>query len=190
MNSTIKILLLICGLITIVCYYSDGRMTRKEALKQAVSEFNHKNGVEKTSIYHPENYVEIVTDTLIADVFKVHIKNYSLMEENLLITNASDANSNKKTYQRIFASEIQISKTTKDIFKMDISAREFKVLFPDSFWEHATLQHAWVNQELSNEEAVKLDISFLNPQNNNYKLYRMSIDHNGQHSLNLIEQRS
>lgn len=59
---------------------------------------------------------------------------------------------------------------------------------PDPFWDNATLQHAWVNQELSNTNSVTLDFSFINLQNHNYKLYRMAIDADGHHSVTMIEQ--
>ncbi|MEO8774320.1 MAG: hypothetical protein ABI263_08330 [Gelidibacter sp.] len=60
----------------------------------------------------------------------------------------------------------------------------------DLFWDSATLQHVWVNQELSNIDDIILDISFINPKNDAYKVYRMSIDSHGHQTLNLIEERS
>ena len=96
----------------------------------------------------------------------------------------------KKKQHRVFESEVIISTPTKELLTMHISAEQFKSRSSDEFWNHATLQHVWVNQELSNTNNVKLDISFINPSDNSYKLYRMSIDANGQQEIYLIEERT
>lgn len=185
-----KNVLLFVALISIVCLSCDGRQTKKEALERAVSEFNLKSTPLEMVTYQPKDYVEIVTDTIISNQINVRIKNYSLLDEAILVSEASDITSKKINYQRVFESEICISTTSKDIFKTHISAKQFKMLDTDPFWDEATLQHAWVNQELSTIENIKLDISFINPKNEAYKLYRMSIDAFGQQTLNLIEERS
>lgn len=182
--------LLLLALISIICLSCDGRKTQKEALEHAISEFNLKNNVSEKVNYHPEAYVEIVTDTIISNGIKVHIKNYSLLDEQILISNTTDATSKEVKYQRVFESEIIVSKASKDILSTHISAKEFKTSATDLFWNNATLQHVWVNQDLSTDDDIKLDISFINPKNNAYKLYRMSIDGYGQQTLNLIEERS
>lgn len=165
----------------------DKRQTKNEALQQAIASFNLKNpAVERIG---PEMEVDIVTDTIIFDTFKIRIKNFTSSEEENFISEAADLPSNKKKYSPIFAAEICVSKASKDIFNMYLSAKEFKMVAPpDPFWDNATLQHAWVNQELSNTNSVTLDISFINLQNHNYKLYRMAIDADGHHSVTMIEQ--
>lgn len=185
-----KNVLLLVALILIVCLSCDGRQTKKEALELAVFEFNLKNTPFEMATYHPEGHVEIVTDTIISNSIKVSIKNYSLLDEKILVSDATDPISKKIKYQRVFESEISISIASKDILNTHISANQFKAIDTDPFWDTATLQHAWVNQELSTLNHIKLDISFINPQNDAYKLYRMSIDSYGQQTLNLIEERS
>ena len=96
---------------------------------------------------------------------------------------------NKKQH-RIFESDIVISTPTKEILSTHISAEQFKLYNADAFWNNATLQHVWVNQDLSTSENIKLDISFINPHNNSYKLYRMSIDENGHQKIDFIEERT
>lgn len=78
---------------------------------------------------------------------------------------------------------------SKDVFRTHISAKQFKLLDSDLFWNTATLQHVWVNQDLSTVDDIILDMSFINPKNNAYRLYRMSIDLYGQESVNLIEKQ-
>lgn len=182
--------LLFIAIISIVCLSCDGRQTKKEALEHAISEFNLKNTVLETFTYQPEAHVEITTDTLLSNNINVHIKNYSIIDEQILISNTTEATLKEFKYQRVFESEVIASKASKDIFRTHISAKQFKLIDPDRFWDSATLQHAWVNQDLSTDVDIKLDISFINPKNNAYKLYRMSIDADGFQTLKLIEEYS
>ncbi|MBO3099380.1 hypothetical protein [Gelidibacter pelagius] len=181
--------LLLLALISMVFLSCDGRQTKKEALERAISKFNLKNTVLENVNYHPEAYVEIVTDTIISNSTNVRIKNYSLLDEQILVSSTTDPKLKALNYQRVFESEIIISKASKDVFRTHISAKQFKAIDTDRFWDSATLQHAWVNQELSTVDDIKLDIAFINPKNNAYKLYRMSVDLYGLQSLNLIEER-
>ena len=185
-----KNLLLLIALVSIVCLSCDGRQTKKEALQLAVSKYKIKTTPLEVVTFNPKAYVEIVTDTLISNSIMVRIKNYTLLDEQILVSNITDVISTQINYQRVFESEINISTASKDILRTHISAKQFKTIDADPFWDAATLQHAWVNQELSTIKDIKLDISFVNPKNNAYKLYRMSIDSYGQQTLNLIEERS
>lgn len=181
--------LLLIAILSIICLSCDGRRTKKEALAQAISEFNQNNSVLETFAYQPEKPVHITTDTLISNNLRVHITNYSLLNEQILISNKTETNLKEFKFQRVFESEVIVSKASKDIFSTHISAKQFKLSDPDRFWDNATLEHVWVNQELSTDVDIKLDISFINPKDNAYKLYRMSINAIGKHTLNLIEER-
>lgn len=174
-------------IITVVCFSCDGRQTKKESLQKAVSEFNLKTSPLSTVTYTPEAYVEIVTDTLIANAVSVQIKNYALMDAQILIPKDVPGHQH---YQRVFESEIRITTASKKIVHTHISAQQFRAVENDPFWEHATLQHAWVNQELSSVEDITLDISFMNPLTSAFKLYRMSINAQGQQTMTKIEEHS
>ncbi|MCK0114390.1 hypothetical protein [Gelidibacter sp. F63206] len=182
-------LFILTAVISIVLMACDGRQTKKEALERAISEFKLRNSVLEVVNYQPEAYVEIVTDTIISNRTNVHVKNYSLLDEQIFVSSTTNANFNEVTYQRVFESEIIVSMASKDIFRTHISAKQFKLRDADLFWNDVTLQHVWVNQELSTDDDIILDMSFINPKNNAYRLYRMSIDPYGRESVNLIEER-
>ena len=183
-----KNIFFVVALVSIICLSCDGRQTKKESLEHAISEFNLTSSPIEMVTYQPEAYVEIVTDTIVSNSVKVSIKNYALLDEQILVSDVKDAIYRKINYQRVFASEIHVSSASKDIFSIHISAKQFKAINADPFWDNATLQHAWVNQELSTMNDINLDISFINPKNKAYKLYRMSIDADGKQTLNLIEE--
>lgn len=180
-------LLLLTGFAFMSC---DGRKSKSMSLKEAVEEFNKKQMVIETINYYPESYTEVVTDTILSNKVKIHIKNYSLTNEGIVMSASQDISTKTEKQHRIFESEIVITTPTKEILNTHISAEQFKSRYADSFWKNATLQHVWVNQDLSTSEDIQLDISFINPTDNSYKLYRMSVDENGQQQINLIEERT
>lgn len=185
-----KTVFFVIAVISIGFLSCDGRKSKSVSLMESIEEFNQNQSNLETVGYYPKEYTEVVTDTLIADKFKIRIKNYSLENEAVLFTSVENIKPNKIAYHRVFESEIVVSTSTKTIFSGLISAALFKESSKDLFWNNVTLQHAWVNQELSTSDQVKVDVSFFNPEDNSYKLYRMSIDIEGQQQINLIEENS
>ena len=179
----IYIILLIISVGFVSC---DGRQNKRESLQKSITEFNTKYTQSQSITFFPKEYTEIVTDSIVSNRVKVSIKNYSSMDETIILA-SSEKNTN---YHRVFESEIVISFSSKAVFSTYISAKEFKLNnINDKFWNNATLEHVWVNQELSTEQTIQLDMSFINPKDKSFKLYRMSIDEKGQKLINLIEQQ-
>ena len=165
--------------------------SKRENLQNSISEFSKKHAdLNFSSHYYPTDYTEVQTDSLIANTFKVSIKNYSKMDANILV---SSENEDKKTtfnYHRVFESEINIKVASKLVFNATISAEDFKDSWQPEFWNHATLEHVWVNQDTSNDKELNLNISVINPKNNAYKLYELVVDNRGKQNLKLIEEHS
>lgn len=185
-----KNIFFIIVIISIAFISCDGRKSRSEALKASVEEFNEKQSESEIITYYPKEYTEVVSDTLISNKVKVHIKNYSLLNESIVMLENYKSIPNSNKQHRVFESEIVVSTPSKEILNIHISAKQFKSSYSDEFWNHATLQHVWVNQDLSTINDIKLDMSFINPSNNSYKFYRMSIDEHGQQRIELIEERT
>lgn len=164
----------------------DSRTSHGDSLKRAISEFNDKQLQLDIITITPENYTEIVTDTLIDNDFNVHIKNYSVMDKNIIINTLQGSNQKTIDYHRVFESEIAVATPQKTIFSTLISTEDFKTNHP--FWDRAILQHVWVNQEASTTTNVAIDIAFTNPQTKAYKLYQMSVDAFGKQQLLLKEE--
>jgi hypothetical protein len=183
-----RYLLTIYFLIATLCMSCDGRRNANEALKESVSIFNKKQASIAIISYYPKEYTELVTDTIISKDFKVSIKNYSVMNKNVIGSNSSKNKPKSTTYHRVFESEIIVYKASKDIFRTTISAEQFKGSDVNPFWNNATFEHAWVHQETSNEDEINLKLSFINPQTKSYKIYQMTIDSYGKQGINLLEE--
>lgn len=184
MKNILIVLILVC-----VAFVScDGRKSRSEALKSSIAEYNDRQSELVIINYYPKDYTEVVTDTLISNHLNVHIKNYSLLNEGLFMSIDDKTVTKKQKQHRIFESDVVISTPIKELVNIHISAEQFKSIYHDKFWNEATLEHVWVNQELSTLNDVNLDMSFINPSDNSYKFYRMSINGNGQRTIKLIEE--
>ncbi|MEZ4857167.1 MAG: hypothetical protein R2812_11915 [Gelidibacter sp.] len=182
-----KKILLLLFITSIIFMNCDGRKSHRESLQQAISEFNQKQRPHEIVTFYPKEYTEIVTDTLISNRFEVNIKNYSLMDQAITLKGLKNQTS-EKAFQRVFVSEVVVNSNSKAIFKAHINAEQFPLNTHSEFWNNATLEHVWVNQETSTKERVNLEISFLNPLDNTYKIYQMDVDSQGQHHIHLLEE--
>ena len=65
----------------------------------------------------------------------------------------------------IFESDIVVAIEDKIIYSSHISAEKFRGFESSDFWNNATLEHVWVNQEQSNTTTLSLGVSIINPKN-------------------------
>ncbi|HEX9826366.1 MAG TPA: hypothetical protein VGA80_07180 [Flavobacteriaceae bacterium] len=173
-----KYLLILLMVFTTFFMACDGRTSKSESLKNAISEFNGNYHIQNNFVtYIPKEYTEIITDTIIENKVNIHIKNYTLMDENVI--NSFDDNIHKLEYQRSFGSEIVVYNLSGVWFKTHLNASTFPENNHNSFWNNATLQHAWVNQEDSSGDNVSILVSFVNPTTKSYRLYQLHIDKTG-----------
>jgi hypothetical protein len=165
--------------------------SKRENLQNSISEFSKKHSdLNLVTRYYPEEYTEVQTDSIIANTFKVRIKNYSNMHSQILLSSETNDTKTKFNYHRVFESEITIAIATKQIFNTTIKAQDFKDIAQPEFWNNATLEQVWVNQETSNNKELHLEISFINPKNKTYKLYELMVTTEGEQHLKLIEEYS
>jgi hypothetical protein len=177
-----KNIVIIFTLITALFMSCDGRQSQRESLQNALNDFNKKQTSIDVIKYHPKEYTEIVTDTIISNTLEVKIKNYTLMDKQIPLISKSNE------VHRAFESEVEVFASSTSVFKTIINAELFATQKDTPFWNNATLEHVWVNQDLSTAKEVFMDVSFLNPITKDFKLYRMSVDVSGKHQIHLIEE--
>lgn len=185
-----KLWILIPCMVAFIFMSCDRRTSQKERLEQAVFEFNKNLNLDDLIHYYPENYTEIKTDSIISNTFKVNIRNYTSMRDEILTEESINAHQKTLTYHRVFESDILVSVEDNTIYNHHISVEKFKDISASKFWENATLEHVWVNQDTSTPVQLTLGVSFINPKDNTYKLYELQIDQLGNERLTLIEDHS
>ncbi len=173
-----KQFIVLLTLLSIVFTSCDGRYKSKDSLKESISEFKIEQQKEDRFTYKPKMYAEVVTDTIISNTVFIKIKNYTLMNTNVIIKDKSINTQKIIEYQRVFASEIEIKMHNRTIFKDVIDANSFRIN-SEPFWNNATLQHVWVNEERSTINKINLELSFIDPKSKIYRLYNMIVDENG-----------
>jgi hypothetical protein len=140
--------------------------------------------------YYPNQYTEIKTDSIISKTFRVHVKNYSVMTQGILVKKSVNNRNKTSQFHRVFESEITVAVNNKIIYSEHISVEKFRNFELTEFFNNATLEHVWINQEQSNTEKLSLGVSIINPKNNAFKLYEILIDKLGNERLTLIEDHS
>jgi len=185
-----KIWLLFPCILLLILISCDRKTSKKERLEHAISEFNKNQNLRGVKNYYPESYTEIKTDSIISNTFKVSIKNYVSSEAGILIKKPLNDVTQTAQYHRVFESDIVVAVADKIVFEKHISVAKFKAISASKFWDDATLEHVWVNQDTSNTDKLSLAISFINPKHQTYKLFEMEIDKSGNERLTLIEDHS
>jgi hypothetical protein len=165
----------------------DSRKSKIDRINDAVSEFNNNQRLIDLRDYQPESYAETKTDSIISKTFKVSVKNYTVMNQGILIKQTIKNLNKTSLFHRVFESEIVVVVEDKIIYSNHISAEKFRSFESSEFWENATLEHVWVNQEQSNTTTLSLGVSIINPKNKAFKLYEILIDKSGNERLTLIE---
>lgn len=175
-------LFILLGLAIMSC---DGRKSPNEFLKTAVAEFNKKHPQIETYTFYPKSYTEIKTDTLIGPHFRVIIKNYSLMDKTVEIAKTKQ---HQLQLHRVFESEVLVYNNTKTLVNRHLNVEVFKQIDPNPFWENATLEHVWVNQDTSNNHALNLEITFIDPKSKAFRHYLMTINQKGQQQITIKDK--
>lgn len=187
-----KQILFLCFAIAIILTSCDGRKTKKEFLDQAVVNYNLKYQTSEIANYKSNDTFRMVSDTIFSNNFSVHIENYSLPDHRFLLSQTLNKNSVLiSNYRQTHKADIDVIFEGRTIMSTTVSGEKLRFKFTDFlFWEDASLQHAWVNQDLSTDDKIMIDISVANLLYNSYKLFRMSIGKNGQYNINLIDQNN
>lgn len=185
-----NILLFLPCVFLILLMSCDHRNSKSEHLKHAVSEFNKNQKSIHINTYYPEYYTEIKTDSIISNTFKVSLNNFASKNDNILISESQETWKNTREFHRVFQCDVVVSVSDRIIIKERFSAETFRDNKGSKFWINATLEHVWVNQDLSNQNTLTLGISFINPKTKAFKHYEMHIDPHGNERLMLIEDHS
>ncbi len=183
-----KYLITIVLLALVVLTSCDRRTSKKEHLENAVSQFNKDLQPLEDKTFYPEDYVEIQTDSIISSVFKVKIKNYASMTAGILMDGTTSEGKKQRAVHRVFESDVMILVKDKVVFNRHISAENFRPIASSQFWEAATLEHVWVDQDHSNADYLTVNLSVINPKMNAFKLYELRIDASGKETVTLLEE--
>lgn len=151
--------------------------TKKQRFDDAIQVFNSQDIKLPEIKIIPEQYNEILTDTLLTSNFRIKIKNYSSTTDAIVVNETSE---NVEKHYRIISSDIIIYyknvKSTETTIRASDIANHFAI---DEFWNQANIQYSWVNQELSTANNVALNFTLYNPLLGQHRSITLTIDKNG-----------
>lgn len=125
----------------------EGRITPSKALKESVEKFKSTSTVEFFN-YYPENYLEVKTDTVFKNGFRIQLRTYSNMEKSVSYISESNGIYFETLYRQ-FESELCITYGNSSIYKNIINKTLLNSYLDDVIDDNYILKGAWVNDELS-----------------------------------------
>lgn len=156
----------------------DGRKNRNDALKESVTKF--KDSIKPTEIikYFPEVYEEIETDTILNNGFRVKVKTFTDMEQNVLNEFVIDT-IHYKYYYRNYTNKLEIFYKDKLIIDEYINKSNFTKDEDTLFWNDAILGGFSLEDININLDKVYINAFFCLVESEFCKEYKISIDKEG-----------
>ena len=161
----------------------DGRRQLKNSQAEAVKTFSLNTQHETVIEYIPNKTVEIVTDTIINHQTHIKISAKLNKHDMVFVPKKSTMANAVIAYQNAQAS-VLIKQKESVLFNKSIDKTMFNNT--DEFWKYAVLESVWVNQELSSDNAVVIDVIFKNPLLNHEKLCYLKVKDSGDYTVQVI----
>ncbi len=150
------------------------RYTHKEKLEQ--SKLSESFFEQET--YFPENYSEVVTDTIFSNGYHIKLKVYSDMNTSVLKEFKKDT-INYKHHFRNFKGELIVNLNGKEILNRTLDKSQFSNKKNDAFWQQAILGNIVLDNENSNDNEVLLHAFYRIPKSNQYKDFKIIVTSQG-----------
>ncbi|TYB73167.1 hypothetical protein [Bizionia myxarmorum] len=121
MKYTSLIILLVFAITFAAC---DGRDRLEKTPQEILKETKLLDSFSTKTVFIPQTYTEIKTDTILNNGFRIKIKTYSDLENNLVDSIKIDSITTK-TFYREFISEVTVFKDEKEIFNKTVDKSFF-----------------------------------------------------------------
>jgi len=128
--------------------------------------------------YQPEEYSEVVTDTIINNNINISIKTYTDMSHNILNEFKIDTIHYKHFYREIISNLI-ITIDGKTIFNDTIDKSNFINNENNLFWKDALMLGLYLNDTQTTKESLYFNVSFCMIESEICQDYGLIIDNNG-----------
>jgi hypothetical protein len=159
----------------------EGRISKNEALKKSIANFKSNQVITKIA-YHPLEYNEIATDTILSNGYEIKLKTFTDMNSSIL--NSSTINEiTQNHFYRIVESKLEVKYAENVIFR-DIIGRDFieeNLQIEHKNWSKFNLRDIWIDQALSIEKnLLSIQIEFCSIESDECKKFNLLINKAGQ----------
>lgn len=174
---------------TLILCSCNGRNTTFKKYKTVLNQHDLLFSPNQQLKCTPQEYVEIVTDTVLSNNFKVKLKYFSL-EEDSIIKRYKLGNTQIKHDYNNFEAILTVTKENNIIVDGLINKALFSKFETPSFWKSAVMQFIWIDYSKTTANTINLNLSFCQTEENNCKDYTLIIHDNGDiyiEPLNLLK---
>jgi hypothetical protein len=178
-------LLIFSFVLTILFISCDGRHRTYQSNQENLKEHNLYESFSESVTYIPESYSEVMSDTLMNNGYHVKFKTYTDMDNSFLNVLKKDMITHKNYYRNL-KTAVNISKDNQNIATTLIT-KDFVMNYDASYkavLKNKIMQGVWLNQYASiNTNSVVMDILFIDPKENATVCYRLTVNDNGDYSI-------
>ncbi|MCC1485607.1 hypothetical protein [Winogradskyella immobilis] len=182
-----RILYLLLFIVSVAVTSCDGRKTNQQSLTESIESFKKKNTFEE-HLYIPQNYLKRETDTILSNHYSVNIKTFTDMESDIL-KSIKKGNINYSYHHRNIISQIHVKQNNSTVIHQSINKSFIaKYTNDQAVIDNSILQGAWLNQNLSLEDTIVIDLAYKEIDTKKDFLYQLSINKNGNIRVNRLNQ--
>jgi len=164
----------------------DGRDRKHKNNKEVLIEHNLLDSFSERIRYIPETYSEIETDTLLSNGFRVNIKTYTEMQDNVFNEFIIDS-IKYKFYYRNYTGKLNIFYNNTAVLKETINKSYLNKNDEKVFWDDAIMAGISIDENNSSEKEVFINVLYCIPESEICKEFKIIVDNKGNTTLKELD---
>ncbi len=174
-------------ILIIIMFSSCGESDRKQKTNEEILKENKLLDSFTESVkYIPETYSEVETDTILNNGFRVKIKTYTEMQDNVLNEFVIDTIKYRFHY-RNYTGKLDIFYNNTSVLKETINKSYLNKNKDKTFWDDAIMAGIYLDEHSSTKEEVIISVLYCIPESEICKEFNIIIDKKGNTSLEELE---
>ena len=182
MNKLIVLLLLM--IITLLS--CDGRDRKHKTNEEVLKENKLLDSFSERIKYIPETYSEVETDTILSNGFRVKIKTYTEMQDNVFNEFVIDT-IKYKFYYRNYTGKLDVFYNKRSILKETINKSYLNKNNDKDFWDDAIMAGIELDEHNSTKKEVIISVLYCIPESEICKEFNITVNKEGKATLKELD---
>ena len=180
--------LYVLSVLIIITFIScDGIDRKHKSNEEVLKENKLLDSFTENIKYIPEAYTEVNTDTILSNGFRVKIKTYTEMQDNVFNEFTIDS-IRYKFYYRNYTGKLDVFYNNKSILKETINKSYLNKSNDKDFWDDAIMGGIYLNELISTKKEVYISVLYCIPESETCKEFNIIVDKEGNTTLEELEQ--
>lgn len=173
-------------LIIIVLLNCDGRDRKHKTNEEVLKENKLLDSFSESIKYIPEVYTEENTDTILSNGFRVKIKTYTEMQDNVFNEFIIDS-IKYKFYYRNYTGKLDVFYNNASILKETIDKSYLNKNEDKAFWDDAIMAGISLDEHNSTKKEVFISVLYCIPESETCKEFNIIVDKEGNTTLEELD---